>query len=386
MTPPPSSPGYRVFISYSHDDEELVGKLERILHENNLVPMRDKNFAYGVGFHAQIREFIEYAHVFMPVITEKSSARGWVHQEIGFAMAQNIPVLPVVIDWKPGEMLQTLHSVMLREQHIIEEPERVQAILSMALFKALVERFRDERFAVYACGFLQEDRTKMMTDYANEVSRIQALLAASPIVAEPGSKKGKAASERPLPLSSMVRQKGALSSFHIPADPVGAQSWKDRYGTAEKTEHRCRLQRGERLALTEHARIHGARIIIDPNVPLSDNNAKVRLARLKCLVDFLKSPDGKKTEVAIYGRMAESENITMVGDWFIATAVARARGKGYYQTIFTRHAPSMQAKIDEFDDEFARLLQGVATPENSREHAIKEIAKTMDELKKKIRE
>jgi len=254
----------------------------------------------------------------------------------------------------------------------------------MALFKALVERFRDERFAVYACGFLQEDRTKMMTDYANEVSRIQALLAASPIIAEPGSKKGKATIERPPPLSSMVRQKGALSSFHIPADPVGAQSWKDRYGTAEKTEHHCRLQRGERLALTAHASVHGAKIIIDPKVPLSNNEPSVRLARLNSLIAFLNSRDGEKTQVAIYERLAASENVTMVGDWFIATAVARARGKGYYQTIFTRHAPSMQTKIDEFDQEFVHHLNGMA-PEKSRAHAIEKITEITADLEKKVK-
>lgn len=75
---------YRVFISYSHQDAELVDRISSILEENGLQPMLDKGFASGHGFTDQIRNFITHAHVFMPVITRESSSRGWVHQEIGY--------------------------------------------------------------------------------------------------------------------------------------------------------------------------------------------------------------------------------------------------------------------------------------------------------------
>jgi hypothetical protein len=57
----------------------------------------------------------------------------------------------------------------------------------------------------------------------------------------------------------------------------------------------------------------------------------------------------------------------------LALAVAAAAGRGYYQTIFTRHAPSIQTRIAEFDEEFKRIL-GEVDPKESRQQAIEQIA------------
>ncbi len=90
-------PGYRVFLSYSHQDLKLVTVIEAVLKRNGLSPMWDEHFLYGQGFHEQIKNFIAHAHVFLPILTPTASHRNWVHQEIGYAMALNVPVLPVTI-------------------------------------------------------------------------------------------------------------------------------------------------------------------------------------------------------------------------------------------------------------------------------------------------
>lgn len=81
-----------MFISYSHQDRKLVEQVEQVLRENGLDTLWDENFEFGHGFPEQIKNFIAHAHVFMPIIT---AARPWVHQEIGYAMALNVPLLPV---------------------------------------------------------------------------------------------------------------------------------------------------------------------------------------------------------------------------------------------------------------------------------------------------
>ena len=86
---------YRIFISYSHEDRRLARILANILEENGLIPMWDENFTWGHGFPEQIKNFISHAHVFVPIVTKASSKRGWVHQEIGYARALNIPILPI---------------------------------------------------------------------------------------------------------------------------------------------------------------------------------------------------------------------------------------------------------------------------------------------------
>jgi len=104
---------YRVFSSYSHEDVDLAESIAYALNENGLTPLWDRHLSFGRGFESQIKSFIAHSHVFLPVITASSSVRGWVHQEIGYATALRVPVLPVCQGRLPGEMLQMLHAVAL---------------------------------------------------------------------------------------------------------------------------------------------------------------------------------------------------------------------------------------------------------------------------------
>ncbi len=83
------------YISYSHQDKALAEKICAVIQNLGLAPLWDEDFAAGQGFHDQIKRFIAHAHVVMPIITPASSDHGWVHQEIGYAVAMQIPVLPI---------------------------------------------------------------------------------------------------------------------------------------------------------------------------------------------------------------------------------------------------------------------------------------------------
>ncbi|MEI6499909.1 MAG: toll/interleukin-1 receptor domain-containing protein, partial [Armatimonadota bacterium] len=76
----------RVFISYSHEDRETVDTIAQVLQHNGLRPMYDKAFSGGTQFHDAIKEYIDCADVFLPVITKASNQRVWLHQEIGYAV------------------------------------------------------------------------------------------------------------------------------------------------------------------------------------------------------------------------------------------------------------------------------------------------------------
>ncbi len=96
-------PKIRVFISYSHKDKDLARKVAKALDDNNIVPLWDEDLIPGSGFHEQIKDYISQSHIIMPILTELSSERIWVHQEIGYAMALHIPVLPLTTqDIIPG--------------------------------------------------------------------------------------------------------------------------------------------------------------------------------------------------------------------------------------------------------------------------------------------
>jgi hypothetical protein len=109
---------------------------------------------------------------------------------------------------------------------------------------------------------------------------------------------------------------------------------------------------------------------------------EARMVRLTTLIEFLESMPDDLAQVVINKRMPQEESITIVGDWFAAESVAATIGEGYRQTIFTRHAPSMQGKIDLFDREFEQLLKKSKwTAASSRVAAIKSLKKLISQTR-----
>lgn len=66
-------------------------------------------------------------------------------------------------------------------------------------------------------------------------------------------------------------------------------------------------------------------------------------------------PDDKVR--VVFRRAATPHSLTIVGDWFMAESMAADINKGYRQTIFTRHAPSIRDRVRAFDQEFEELCQ-----------------------------
>lgn len=347
--------GYRVFISYSHDDMRLAQRVVAHLRAKEILPMWDENFRHGHGFDKQIKTFIAYAHVFLPIITESSSNRGWVHQEIGYAMALNIPVLPIALGKPPGEMLQGLRAIRLENADADIPPS-----LGVEAIDELMSEPKDTTSTLYHCADEHAQRTKMMSEYAEEVRR--------------------------LGYTGMVRQSGALSSFHIPDKTVNHPVWAKRYGDKPKSAHDCELLRQESISFERHARIEGCRLIVCPEISYDAYGAGGRLARLNGLLEFLQSmPDGK-VEIARGPIMEQGENFTMVGDWFSASSISGRLTRGYRQTIFTRHAPSIRNQLLRFEDEFREAAQERPWPSapSSRLGAIKYLQDIISSLEAKL--
>ena len=99
----------RLFISYSREDLDVVSKIVSVLKNGSLEPIWDQDFACGPAFLDEVKLSISHCHVFVPILTERSAERGWVHEEIGYASALNIPVLPLAYGKTPGQMIQGLN-------------------------------------------------------------------------------------------------------------------------------------------------------------------------------------------------------------------------------------------------------------------------------------
>jgi hypothetical protein len=342
---------YRVFISYSHTDRDIVEKLAGMLERNGLTPIWDKDLRIGTFFDDEIKNYIAHAHVFMPIITAASSKRGWVHQEIGYAMAMNIPMLPVSIEKIPGEMLQRLHAVMLDKAL-----GGAEEILTYSAFDKLVKECGPFQ-SVYHYTEMNDERAEKIAAMANYVKGLEK--------------------------AGCVRQKGGCSSFQIPNRILSDPVWDQRYYPNGKVDTHCKMQLSERKALEIHAREAGCKLIVNPALILDKRYHTVsRIARLGTFLSFLTGMEDGQIDVAFDDRLTFNETLTIVGDWFSTESYYRSEAQGFKHSLFTRHAPAIKSKIEAFDEEFDALLRANGTaPGASRKAAVKRIEDLLNGLK-----
>ncbi len=363
-TPAIQDLGFRVFLTYFHQDAPLLRRIVEVLKHNDLEPMWDENLLIGRGFDEQIKNYIAHAHVFVPLLTPAADSRKWVHQEIGYAMALNVPVLPVVMGDLPAdrEMIHSLHAlcVPLGKNGAPVDLSPVRTHLTKATVRKLVEAHSDARLAIYACADFHEQRAAMLASYCRNVQALGRF--------------------------GLVRQKGGLSSFHIPTETIKHPIWRQRYGRYERSLEHCLLLKREREALFEHARQAGCRLIVSPKLPFRAYGRLARLVRLRTLHGFLVGMSDEQCQVALWKPEQDKENVTIVGDWFSAKSVYSQLRYGYFQTNFTRHAPSVLEAIAEFDEEFyERLRDDRVKPRDSRRRAISVIAHELAVLQREMK-
>src|SRR5438309_384729 len=97
MTNATAAHKYRIFLSYARVDRQLAERIVEALERAGTQVLWDKNISAGHPFSEAIRGFIANSHIFMPLITAQSKNRPWLHREQGYALALNVPLVPLVI-------------------------------------------------------------------------------------------------------------------------------------------------------------------------------------------------------------------------------------------------------------------------------------------------
>jgi hypothetical protein len=340
----------RIFISYSHKDKALAKKIAHAIEKNKMAPLWDENLTAGTGFPDEIKYFISQSHIFIPLLTESSSKRCWVHQEIGYAMALHIPVYPLTTEnITPGGMLQ-----MIQAMKIDNNEQNLLKLLNRETFQALIRNSKP--VPLFECAHLPQERSKMMADYCNKLVSIDKF--------------------------GIVRQKGGLSSFHIPFVSILKKVWNDRYFPEHRSDHHKSLQRDERISLQKHSDNEGCRLIINPAYATQGRSKLSSITRLQTLIDFLNSPSGEETVIAIQNNPVKKESLTIVGDWFVAESVSFKEGDGFTNTFFTRDVSEINRRIEEFESEMEDILQESGWKEkDSRDKAIEKLTDLQNDIK-----
>jgi hypothetical protein len=347
---------YRVFISYSREDISLARELDSALAQLGLKPLWDPQIQPGEHFKDQIKTLISHSHLFVPLLTERSQGRPWVHQETGFAIALGIPVLPITVDRVPGEMSAEIQSLQVDPSF-----SNLTARLLSIDFGRIIERDASTPASLVQVAGWPEERTRLISEFAAKVMQLQG--------------------------AARVRQRGTYSSFSIPTLPPEHPDWHIRDGDNPRSPYYHELQSKERQALEGHARQQGCDLIINPYLRLRGRGQGATRIRLATLLAFLEAPTVDDVKVAISNR-AQGRNLTVLGDWWVAESLVPGPG-GYRQTVFNWHAPTALRAIQDFDREFKELVGGVPADE-SRARAIElirtEVAALDSEISKSGRD
>ena len=362
---------YRVFISYSHNDKEQVDIIAKVLEKSgNIEVVYDKHIQPGQRFSEIIELYIQHSHVFIPVITKSSFKRGWVHQEIGYARALKIPVIPISIKKMPDQMIRNLHAIAI--ENVSEDDELMTKALSLDTIENIIKTSSSEDATYYSREY-PETRASQMAKIADDVRTVMCS-------------------------HSMLRQSGGLSSFHLPNEIISHKIWRERYnieGAILKNDYHCKCQLDERLALEKHVLHSGCKLIINPYLfyDINNPNPKYTLvsqrARIKVFLDFLKLMENKKTKnvnIAIDKNMDANESITLLGNYFAAESYWHNASQGFMHTMFTTHAVAIEDKVERFDLRFKNLLaQNGVSEGKTLQSAIKDLSQMVNNIEAAIK-
>lgn len=375
-----NNPKFRVFISYTSTDRELAEILSAHIHRLGHEPIWDRDLEAGDGFTPQIKNFIVHSHVFIPLVTGESTGRDWVNQEIGYALALNIPVLPVAIGCDPPGIIRGVQAVRLDPNADRSESRGAMSNALLAEFGKKLPRESINSVVKKAfgkgqptlCRFVRhnEDRIRLLGDYAGMVAELR----------DPKQRR---------PRDVMVRQKTGLtsfSSFCVKNVSVEDNYWMLRYaGNQAPTNHYIEGILRERDELVKLVSEAGCRLIIHPQQDYAKYGDTSKLVRLAGLIAFLEDARYKKVHVAISDETATGDSLTLVGDWFSVASVAIDLGSGFRQTVFSLHAPSNVELAQKFDQEFEALLELRGTSlEESRSYALRKLRRLKEQQEKAV--
>lgn len=89
--------GYSVFLSHNSKDKELVEKIEQSLWREGIRPyLFETDPQPGGSLAEKIENAISNSDAFVVLITEEGQFSKWVNAEIGYAKAEEIPIIPLV--------------------------------------------------------------------------------------------------------------------------------------------------------------------------------------------------------------------------------------------------------------------------------------------------
>lgn len=305
----------QVFLSHSSHDAVLTRLLGHVLEQEGLACFySERDIPVGKEFDEKIISTIHGCDVLLVVWTSHAAASPWVNQEIGIAIAKNIPVWPLAID------ATTIQGAMFRRQGSLlnQDPDPHAAIVRLAT--EIKKISGDRPFAPHVDHFLvgKEQRTRQLVELLR-------------------SENSRRVDQYTL------RIQAAFSCFAISPDPAYRVSG---YHTADYHN----LLVNERQEVERMAQWATLRIIIWPQRPYDDAFMQVRFRNL---LSFLRTGSSFTDTRVVLGRYHGGNRYVLDRNALVTGIKGPAANQpGYELTTITYHGPTIGSAIREFDQQF----------------------------------
>lgn len=325
---------FRVFISYAREDRKLATALVGFCQRRGLVNMWDQAIQPGRPFTQEIKFLISCSHIFLPLLTGASANRPWVHQETGYAVAQDVPVLPVAIENEvPQGMIEEIQALVTNRKLV-----GLSRHFSQGTLLDLVLSHAAPRQPYLSCVRDRRTRSEYIAQCAK---KLQSLLRQRAYCRSIGR----------------VCEQAALSSFSIPDKPPEGNQiamWEDYEGKVERTTPYREALFEQRKALEYFARRYGCDLVVSPCIKLKQKGLAARRTRLRVLKRFLENRNFKDVRVRVLKNVKRT-NVLIVGDWFIVKSRSRGQRVGYEESYVSWHAPHVLKELMAFRRSYFRL-------------------------------
>ncbi|SRR5216684_1742937 len=311
---------YRVFVSYAEEDRPDAARIVSRLRDLELQPVWDQDNRGGRSFVELTKKRVAHSHLFLHLLTRHSVKSMWVNHEVGFAVAHNVPVLPLSLGPMPDGMAGAIHA---------EVGKQMDDLLPRLTRKLINDLLKGgPGIGVYEVADHTDNRTAAIIGHCEDLTNLA------------------------VPQHQRLRHRAAFGSFSLPADPDDP-IWVRRYDGEPwraNLEPRKEALSRERQLLEQHVRQFGCDLILYPSIPTITRVAIA--ARIEILQAFLADMHEASADVrVIFDESALGGNVLIVGDWFCAES-ATPKADGYRHTTITSHAPTILDRIVRFERMF----------------------------------
>lgn len=316
---------YRFFVSYCRGDQQFASTVVSSLQENGYEVSWDVKIEGGTPFCEGIQKAIQRVHFFVPLMTPAAWKSIWVQQEIGYAIACNVPVVPIVFDPLPQKlaMIGQVQAIVLSE-HISQR--KLKGIIEKQNWSGILRQTQEKSTAVFQCDGDHRDKSKLIVSSAQDVAeRFQ---------------------------SAKVMQRSTLTSFSLPM-VLEDENWQ----LVHDRKKLFWLHLPERVALEKLGKRGGYDLIIDPCYSQTGYRWDIVKAKLQTLRKFLQDNAKNQDLRVVVRQFKRSESEIIIGDHWMAHSAAVSTMATERETISTWHAPTILSYYKKFQDEFQSMFK-----------------------------